>query len=158
PQVIAPVLERAEDKAAKSISNPQDVRWIQERLHLAGFLKSATNGNWDATTRSALRDFKISNGLVADDVLDAAAVAKLNSVHLGVTQSFVGGWSSERACATGAELELSSKRAAVSAGACEFTNIAGEQGGWRIRANCHVGENSWTANIRLQVQADRLTW
>jgi len=91
--------------------------------------------------------------------LDAATVAKLSEpVHIRATQSFIGGWSSELACPTGVELEVSSKRAAVSTGACEFTNIVGEQGGWRIRANCRVAENSWTANIRLQVRADRLTW
>jgi DNA-binding helix-hairpin-helix protein with protein kinase domain len=159
PQTRALVLGRAEDKGTRSISKPQDVDWIRERLRLAGFLKSSTHGSWDATTKSALRDFKITNGLVADDVLDAATVAKLSEpVHIRATQSFIGGWSSELACPTGVELEVSSKRAAVSTGACEFTNIVGEQGGWRIRANCRVAENSWTANIRLQVRADRLTW
>ena len=146
-------------KPTKSIQNLQDVVWTQERLRLAGFLKSPANGVWDAASKAALRDFKATNGLATDDVLDTATVVKLNQpIQLHASRSFIGGWSAEPACPSGVQIEVSSRRASVAAGACEFGAIAVEPSGWRVRATCRVAENSWTANIKLQVRGDRLIW
>jgi DNA-binding helix-hairpin-helix protein with protein kinase domain len=159
PAPAVPVATPEKERAARSLQNRQDVVWIQERLREAGFLKSATNGNWDVASRAALRDFKVSNGLAADDAFDTVTSAKLSlPVRLHANQSFIGGWSSEQSCPSGIQLEVSSKRASVSSGACEFGSVVAEQGGWRVRANCQVANESWVANIKLNVRADRLVW
>jgi DNA-binding helix-hairpin-helix protein with protein kinase domain len=159
PQASPTEAERAQNNEVNSVKNQQDVAWLQEKLRLAGFLKSPSNGSWDAATKSALLDFKVTNGLAADDILDSIAAAKLNQpTQLRATQSFIGGWSSEPRCPNGVELEVSAKRAAVPAGACEFSNVLQDRSGWRIRASCRVAENTWPANIRLQVSSDRMVW
>jgi hypothetical protein len=159
PAPAVPVASPEKERAARSLQNRQDVVWIQERLREAGFLKSATNRNWDVASRAALRDFKVSNGLAADDTFDTVTSEKLSlPVPLHANQSFIGGWSSEQSCPSGIQLEVTSKRASVSGGVCVFGSVVAEQGGWRVRANCQVANESWVANIKLNVQADQLMW
>jgi hypothetical protein len=49
---------------------------------------------WDASTRNALRDFKVVNSLANDDAWDAKTSRKLNSeTAIHAYQSTIGNWS-----------------------------------------------------------------
>jgi hypothetical protein len=63
-----------------TVSAPEDdLVKVQVRLRNLGFLSSARKDTWDASSRKALRDFKLANGLANDDTLDTVTREKLNS-------------------------------------------------------------------------------
>lgn len=41
---------------------------------------------------------------------------------------------------------------------CTFTNLKQTPTGWRLVANCVNAEEQWTAQVRLMIKGDRLTW
>jgi hypothetical protein len=41
---------------------------------------------------------------------------------------------------------------------CRFKKKQETQSGWNVVANCSNGRERWVANVRLKVQAERLTW
>ena len=55
---------------------------IQNRLIELGYLKGASNGRWGPTSWAALREFKVANGLPADDKWDQATSEHLFSTGL----------------------------------------------------------------------------
>jgi hypothetical protein len=142
------------------LNDPQNVRWLQSRLRDLGFLRGGTNG-WDSFSRSALRDFKATNNLGADDKFDQKTQDFLNSgASLRVQQTFVGAWS-EEPCVSGSkpDISINSRRATSSAGGiCEFNNVKAAGSGWVVGAACSNAGDRWTANIRLAIAGGKLVW
>ncbi len=90
------------------------------RLRELGFVTS-NDTTWNTTTRAALRDFKIANHLSSDSELDARTQLALSSAQpVARAQSFLGSWSTELNCSTGAQLNISVREARTEAGACTF--------------------------------------
>jgi uncharacterized protein DUF4236/putative peptidoglycan binding protein len=54
----------------RDLNDADNLRWAQSRLQSLGFLR-ASSKIWDASSRSALRDFKATNNLGADDKWDS---------------------------------------------------------------------------------------
>jgi hypothetical protein len=145
---------------ALDLNDPQNVRWLQSRLRDLGFLRGGTSG-WDSFSRSALRDFKATNNLGADDKFDRKSQEVLSSgAPLSVQQTFIGAWS-EEPCTPGSkpDIHVNSRRATSSAGGiCEFNNVRAAASGWIAGATCSNAGERWTANIRLAVNGGKLVW
>jgi len=79
--------------AAESLTEQQILR-VKSRLRDLGFLSSAKRGGWDASARSALRDFKVANRLPNDDVWDVETSKKIDSrAAVRAEESIIGNWS-----------------------------------------------------------------
>jgi hypothetical protein len=137
----------------------EDIRRAQSRLYDLGFLSSSSTGTWNSSSKSALHDFKVVNRLPNDDVLDLATRKKLNSRSaIRADQSFLGNW-----CRSGGtknlRLSINSHQTKSSAGGvCVFHNIQAESRGWRVRATCSERKETWKANGKITVAANKLVW
>jgi hypothetical protein len=142
-----------------TVSTPEDdLGQVQARLRDLGFLSSVRHP-WDASSRKALRDFKLTNGLPNDDVLDMATREKLNSPGaLRADQSFFGNWC-RSVDEKGLRLSITSRGTKSSAGStCVFDKLHAENGSWRVRATCSTAKEKWTANGLIKVTANKLAW
>jgi hypothetical protein len=137
----------------------EDIRRAQSRLHDLGFLSSSSTGRWNSSSKSALHDFKLVNRLPNDDVLDLATRKKLNSPSaIRADQSFLGNWC-RSAGTKHLQLTIKSHRTKSSAGGvCVFHNIQAENRGWRVRATCSERKETWNANGKITVTANKLVW
>jgi peptidoglycan hydrolase-like protein with peptidoglycan-binding domain len=66
-----PTLPEAKVQSRGGIE-PEQARTIQSRLVALGFLEGDVNGPWGPPSRQALRDFKATHNLPADDIWDEA--------------------------------------------------------------------------------------
>ena len=153
PEATVPTLPQEES------STDEDIRRAQSRLHDLGFLAAAGTGRWNSTSRNALRDFKLVNRLANDDVLDLATRKKLNSPEaIRADQSFLGNWC-RSAGTKKLQLSINSHRTKSSEGGiCLFHNIQAENRGWRVRATCSERKETWNANGKITVMANKLVW
>jgi len=144
-------------KAASSTD--EELRQVQSRLRDLGFLSSARNSTCDAACKSALRDFKLANRLANDDVLDSETREQLNSpLAVRADQSFLGNWCRPADKKT-LRLSITSQRAKSSAGSvCMFHDLHVENRGWRVRATCSEGDQSWSANGQITLASGKLVW
>jgi hypothetical protein len=62
----------------------------QRRLGELGYFRAPSNGAWGPQSRSALRSFKVANGLPNDDALDQTTAARLFSASAARNTSFAG--------------------------------------------------------------------
>jgi hypothetical protein len=135
---------------------------IQSRLQELGFLDRYFPGVWDADSRKALREFKLTNHLINSDIWDLAAEQALYAPSpLRANQSFIGGWSVAPGCIAAGDVPLSvnSYRAKSDGSLCNFQTVTPAGQGWNVQAWCsRIGRVSWPANIRLEVSGDQLTW
>jgi hypothetical protein len=150
--------EPATAPAATSFTD-EDLRPVQSRLRDLGFLSSAGKGTCDAACKGAVQDFKVANRLANNDVLDSQTREQLNSPQaVRANQSFVGNWCRPADKKT-VRLSISSRRAKSSAGSvCVFHNMHAENGGWRVRATCSEGDQSWNANGKITLASGKLVW
>jgi len=147
---------------AASLSR-ENVRQIQARLRELGFLSSANTGEWDASSRDALRDFKLVNHLPHNDKWDVRTGEKLHSqTAVRADRSFIGNWSTapcRSATTKDMRLSINSRRTKSSTGSvCKFNDIASDNGEWRVQATCSQGDRHWTANGKLALTANKLVW
>jgi peptidoglycan hydrolase-like protein with peptidoglycan-binding domain len=73
--VVAPMHD------AKLNPPPSDIKAAQSRLIELGFLEGPADGVWGTKSRTALRAFKIANGLAADDKWDDLVNGRLYSAQ-----------------------------------------------------------------------------
>jgi hypothetical protein len=148
-------------KEPLDLRDVSNMRWVQSRLRDLGFLKGSGSVNWDAGSRSALRDFKTTNGIGSDDKWDFQAEELLASGSaLRAEQTFVGSWS-ETTCDARSkpDLVINSRRAtSVAGGVCEFLNVNASGPSWRIGTTCSNAGERWSATIRLVVSDGKLAW
>jgi len=159
----APALEKSEETSTTAQASPEaQVLHIKSRLHELGFLSSARTGGWDASTRNALRDFKVANALPNDDTWDMRTSNKLNSqVAVRADHSIIGDWSTApcRSAKPDTRLSITSRRSKSSDGSvCEFNNLKATAREWRVQAKCSHGKEHWNANGKFSLSADKLVW
>jgi hypothetical protein len=146
----------------RSLTNREDVISIQSRVAELGYLKRGDSGVWDATSRRALVDFKITNKLPRSDTLDTTTDDALNSGSgLRIEEAFIGSWSETSPCDTSlpAHIVINSSHATSSAGGiCDFLNVSGDELGWRIKAKCAASGQAWAYDLRFSVSQDQLIW
>jgi peptidoglycan hydrolase-like protein with peptidoglycan-binding domain len=139
-----------------------DAARLQRRLADLGFFVAEIDGVWGLGSRAALRDFKIANGLTADDLWDAQTEAALdNRQALRAAEPFIGTWASEAAdcpAAQGTGIRIGLRRAEGYGAACSFGPIRREGAEWHVKAVCTGNGTTWNANINLAVSGDRLRW
>lgn len=141
-----------------SPADRSDAASIDQKLRELGYLPGNVSAS-AAIIRQAVRDFKIVNGVGSTDEVDPATIQSLNAgAALHKSQSFLGSWSATEACLQGEQLDVSTAQAKTDGGVCQFNRVTFAGGGWKIRARCQVGANSWTANISFVVDGRRLEW
>jgi hypothetical protein len=150
----------ADTKEPLDLRDTANVRWVQSRLRELGFLKGG-GANWDAVSRSALRDFKATNDIGSDDKWDFRAEELLASGSaLRAEQTFVGSWS-ETTCDAKSkpDLVINTRRATSAAGGvCEFLNVKAVGPSWTIGTSCSNAGERWSATIHLTVADGKLAW
>jgi hypothetical protein len=150
----------ADTKEPLDLRDIANVRWVQSRLRELGFLRGG-GANWDAVSRSALRDFKATNGIGSDDKWDFRTEELLASGSaLRAEQTFVGSWS-ETTCDAKSkpDLVINSRRATSAAGGvCEFINAKAIGTSWSIGTTCSNAGERWSATIHLTVADGKLAW
>ncbi|RED42026.1 peptidoglycan hydrolase-like protein with peptidoglycan-binding domain [Rhodopseudomonas thermotolerans] len=144
--------------------NEGDARWIQERLRSSGYLVGSVDGVWGLRSRSALRDYKVFNGLGQTDGYDGRvedALKRPPRVHGDDT--FIGTWAANpSACATNGTDEIASintDKASTAAGSCVFRALEGSGfRAWRVGAECNANGDKWDSEVRLSLSGSTLSW
>jgi peptidoglycan hydrolase-like protein with peptidoglycan-binding domain len=139
--------------------NRADAINLQNRLAALGFFLGQSDGVWGPTSRTALRDFKVKNGLAADDEWNAETEQALSGEQaVRAADTFLGGWGDDAADCLSAPIQISEREARSTSSVCKFGTVRREDNGWRIQAVCTAGGKTWSDNIRLTVSDGRLTW
>jgi hypothetical protein len=106
--------DRREHRNTLDLPRVEEAKRVQQRLADLGFFVGTPTGIWGPRSRQALRDFKIANGLVADERWDMRTETALgNPQALSAADTFVGTWASDLAeCrpAQGAGVRISPPR------------------------------------------------
>jgi hypothetical protein len=150
----------ADTKEPLDLRDIANARWVQSRLRDLGFLRGGV-ATWDFVSRSALRDFKATNGIGSDDKWDYRTEELLaSSSALRAEQTFVGSWS-ETTCDARAkpDIVVNSRRAtSASGGVCEFLSMKAVGPSWSIGTTCSNAGERWSATIHLMVADGKLVW
>lgn len=134
-------------------------------MAILGYYEGASDGNWSAPTRIALRNFKAMNGLPNDEAWDAATERGFNAgTALRAAASIVGRWSRNvkscqgRASGENAPIVIGGKGIEGGAIICEFASLqrVGTTSTWNADASCTKGP-AGKAKFRMTVVADTLT-
>src|SRR6266851_10056856 len=150
--------------AARNPLNHSDALWIRRRLRDLGYYFGNDDSIWGAASRSALRDFKATNGLQENDTWDKETEQRLSDQIIHASSIFIGRWGvdtdqCQRVQNGSAPITINSHRAETVGGACDFRSVKREAtNSWRIQALCSADGNSWTANISLKLIGSKLSW
>jgi hypothetical protein len=149
---------------ALDLSDPERVRTIQQRLAALGYLRAYMSGSWDFRSRQALREFKVANQLPANDVLDTRTEQTLLENAARENAAFVGLWAPEPgACLPQNQTPflpalINHQGAMAGETSCNFANGQANGSTWSFTASCSRGRRRWTANVKIAVSGDVLTW
>ncbi len=138
---------------------------MQQRLIQLGYLSASATGVWGPLSRKALRAFKLDHGLSADETWDESTERSLFSSDVEQAEAFVGIWAVDAsACSPRLNrngfLPAVIDRTGAWAGEtfCTFERKKHTAKGWDVVANCVNTHDRWTANVRLTISGDQLTW
>jgi hypothetical protein len=120
---------------------------------------------WGPLSRKALRAFKSDHDLTADENWDEVTERSLFSGDVEQAEAFVGIWGSD-ASACSPRLNRKGFLPAVIDGEgawagetfCTFERKKHTAEGWDVVAKCSNTHDRWTANVRLIINGDQLTW
>jgi hypothetical protein len=162
PEVKAKPLEETPNR---NLFNRGDVKEVQQRLIQLGYLSVPATGVWGPLTRKALRAFKSDHDLAADENWDAPTERMLFSGEVEQAEAFVGIWGID-ASACSPRLNRKGFLPAVIDGEgawagdtfCAFDRKKRTASGWEVVANCSNAHDRWSANVRLIINGDQLTW
>lgn len=139
--------------------NRADAVSLQNRLSELGFFTGQIDGVWGPGSRSALREFKLKNGLKADDQWTGETERALKADQPArAAETFLGGWADDAADCKIAPIQISMKEARGNRSICKFGSIQREDNTWRIQAVCTADGKTWSDNIRLSILGSRLMW
>jgi hypothetical protein len=164
--------------------NRSDAIKIHAKLREQGFYRAAGYMLWSAASRDALREFKSSNGLGANDQWDASTEERLMSANAanasavpatparpareipaGFATATTGTWSVDpRACPGGVggsdslPIKITQNHAETDGARCEFENVSGLGTIWKTVGTCTVNGQTRRANISLVRTGNVLVW
>jgi DNA-binding helix-hairpin-helix protein with protein kinase domain len=148
-----------------TLGNTPDINTVQNRLFELGYLPTPPDGKWGPQSRQALREFKSTNGLSANDDYDGATETRLfaESARRPAGPLYVGEWTPEVGACQGESgappLRITRERADAGGSYCLFSSIRpGSSNSWRVAARCFVQGETWSTTIHLSVQNNRLRW
>lgn len=142
--------------------NSRDAIAIQNKLAALGFYRTNGDGIWGLASRSALRDFKVANGLQADDIWDKDVEALMASGRaVTATATPFGEWAMT---GTSCLDQSNMRRLAVSAteiiaggGVCRMEQpLARFRDIWSGAARCSRDGQEVAARVALRVVGGRL--
>ncbi len=147
----------------RNLFNRDHAKEVQQRLVQLGYLSVSATGVWGPLSRKALRDFKSDHDLAANENWDQATERSLFSVE--PAEPFVGIWGVD-ASACSPRLNRKGLLPAVIDGEgawagetfCTFARKKHTAEGWSVVASCSNAHDRWTANVRLIINGDQLTW
>jgi hypothetical protein len=146
---------RTPPETERSPLNRSDTMWIQEKLHDLAYFSGERDGVWDVASRNALHDFKIMNGLSADDRWDRETEQRLSlGQSIRADNTFIGRWASDIGqCRLGrdhgASIVITSRAAETGSTECDFHSVTRQIASrWRVTATCSAGRNSWSTNLQ----------
>lgn len=163
-------------RAGTSINplNRNDAARIHNKLRELGYYRASNNNLWSVASRDALKEFKIRNGLAADDVWDSATEQTLMAAAAPNTPSDIedafsaivaGAWTTDlRACQGGSGgtdalvVTITTKGAETDGARCEFQSFSGSGVNWKVAAVCTVSGETRKTNINLARLNEVLTW
>jgi hypothetical protein len=162
PHEFLPTAPRA---SAKDLTLGEHALDVQKRLAALGYLTTRPTGVWGPLSRRALRLFKETNGLPADEGWDEITEQALFSSTAQSALPFVGTWASEPDACTAGTKQTGLLHTVIDGGgakagnaSCEFNNKRQVGAAWNVDATCRDGRQRWTANVQLTVNKGRLTW
>ncbi len=123
------VKEELQDTPKRNLFNRDHVKEVQQRLIQLGYLSVSATGVWGPLSRKALRTFKSDHDLTADEIWDKATERRLFGGDAGAGETF-----------------------------CAFDRKKRTASGWDVVANCSNTHDRWSANVRLTINGDQLTW
>ncbi len=138
---------------------------VQQKLIRLGYLSASATGVWGPLSRKALKAFKSNHDLAADEIWDEATERSLFGGSEEKAEPFVGVWGidasacSPRPGRTGfLPAVIGSRGAHAGETSCTFESKRRTARGWNVVANCANAQDRWTANVRLMIVGDQLTW
>jgi peptidoglycan hydrolase-like protein with peptidoglycan-binding domain len=154
--------------------NRNDAARIHNKLRELGYYRASNNNLWSAASRDALREFKVRNGLEANDVWDidteqrlmaATALSTPADLEAAFSAVVAGAWTTDlRAClgATGGSdaliVTMTTKGAETEGARCDFQSFSGSGVTWKVAAVCAVSGETRKTTISLTRSNDALTW
>jgi Putative peptidoglycan binding domain len=149
----------------RDLRQAHHIREIQERLVQLGYLSVQPTGVWGTLSRQALKAFKEAHQLDSRAEWDAATERSLFAAQMVPAASFVGIWGAD-ASACSARLNrkgllpavIDDEGAFAGETSCAFKSRKQVAGAWQVVAACGNARSRWTANVRLAVAGNRLTW
>jgi hypothetical protein len=147
----------------RDLLNRDHVKEVQRKLIQLGYLSVSATGVWGPLSRMALRAFKSDHALAADGNWDQVTERSLFSIE--PAEPFVGIWGVD-ASACSARLNRKGFLPAIIDGEgawagetfCTFERKRRTAQGWNVVASCSNAHDRWTANVRLIINGDQLTW
>jgi len=142
--------------------NPSDALKIQSRLSELKYYRKTGDGVWGMASRSALTDFKVANGLPADDVWDGTVEEAIEGPYaVSATGTPFGEWVQPgTTCGdpnNAKRLVVASKNIVAGTGTCEIeTPLQRSPDGWRGAGVCTRGAESASVRVHLQLLNGRL--
>jgi hypothetical protein len=149
----------------RDLRQARHIREIQERLVQLGYLSVQPTGVWGTLSRQALKAFKEAHQLDPHADWDAATERSLFAAPMVPAGSFVGIWGADAsACSARFNRKgllpavIDDEGAFAGETSCAFKSRKQVAGAWQVVAACANPRSRWTANVRLAVVGNRLTW
>ena len=153
------------DTPKRNLSNRGHVKEVQQRLIHLGYLSVSATGVWGPLSRKALRTFKSDHDLTADEIWDKATERRLFGGDAEQAEAFIGIWGIDAsACSPRRNRKgflpavIDGEGAWAGETFCTFERKKHTAAGWDVVANCSNRHERWTANVRLIVNGEQLTW
>jgi uncharacterized membrane protein len=161
----APKEEPQVELPRRNLVDRDRAKEVQQRLIQLGYLSASATGVWGPLSRKALKAFKSDHDLAADEIWDEAAERSLFSGSEEKAEPFVGVWGVDAsACSPRPGRSgflpavIGSRGAHAGETSCTFESKRRTARGWNVVANCANAQDRWTANVRLMIIGDQLTW
>ncbi|UVF22283.1 hypothetical protein HPT29_026755 (plasmid) [Microvirga terrae] len=142
--------------------NPGDALAIQQRLSQLSYYRKVGDGVWGMASRSALTDFKVANGLPANDTWDRTVEEAIKgSSAIPSTDTPFGEWVQQgTACGdpnNQRRLVISSKDVIAGVSTCQFDPpLQRSRDGWRTEGTCVRAGAAASARVHFQLFDGRL--
>jgi len=160
----APKEEPQVERPRRNLVDHDRAKEVQQRLIRLGYLSVSATGVWGPLSRKALKAFKSDHDLAADEIWDEAAERSLFGSD-EKAEPFVGVWGVDAsACSPRPGRNgflpavIGSRGAHAGETSCTFESKRRTARGWNVVANCSNAQDRWTANVRLMIIGDQLTW
>jgi hypothetical protein len=142
--------------------NPSDATVIQSRLSELGYYRVSGDGVWGQASRSALQDFKVANGLPADDVWNSDVQWLLTSDRVvPAAETPFGQWARVGTSCTDTNnpgrLFVSAKEIVAGQSVCRWEqSLTRSRGFWVGSAMCSRNQEEAMARVALKIVGGQL--